>query len=154
MARGSLLAAIEATNAGGFVADTAPIIYRLERRAAPRLVAAVDPVFDAVDRGELGCIISAISAAELLIGPFRAGPAAVSTVDRFLRQPMLGIAEVDERIARGAARAIAEAKLMRLPDALIAATARVLTLPLVTGDRRLSRAGVATGFFVHDYTSS
>jgi hypothetical protein len=90
-----VLEAIEATGARGFVADTAPIIYRLERRADAKLVLAVDPLFDAVDRGELGCIVSAISAAELLIGPFRLGPAAVSTVDRFLRQPMLGVAEVD-----------------------------------------------------------
>jgi predicted nucleic acid-binding protein len=93
-----------------------------------------------------------VSAAELLIGPFRLGPAAVSTVDRFLRQPMLGVAEVDMSVARGAARAIADARLARLPDALIAATARALALPLVTGDRSLSRAGVATSFCVRDYT--
>lgn len=152
MAGGSLLAAVVATRAGGFVADTAPIIYRLERRADAKLVAAVDPLFDAVERGELGCIVSAVSAAELLIAPFRLGPAAVSTVDRFLRQPMLGIADVDMPIARGAAHAIAAAKLARLPDALIAATARALALPLVTGDRSLSRSGVATGLCVRDYT--
>jgi hypothetical protein len=59
VARETLLDAIEAAGAGGFVADTAPIIYRLERRANAKLVAAVDPLFDAVERGELGCIVSA-----------------------------------------------------------------------------------------------
>lgn len=147
----TLLAAVEATGAGAFVADTAPIIYRIERGADRRLVAACDPLFDAVETGELGCLVSAMSVAELLIEPFRAGPAAVSAVDGFLRQPALGIAEVGEAVARGAAELVARARVRRLPDALIAATGLEYALPIVTGDRRLARSMAPDAFLVSDY---
>lgn len=146
-----LLAAVEAIGAGAFVADTAPIIYRVERGVDPQLVAACDPLFDATEAEDLGCLVSAVSVAELLIAPFRAGPAAVSAVDAFLRQPALGIAELDEPIARTAAELVARERVGRLPDALIAATSLEYALPLVTGDRRLARALAPNAFFVSDY---
>lgn len=144
----SLLSEVLASGAGAFVADSAPVIYRVERRADEVLVAACDPLFDAVERGELGCLVSAVSVAELLIEPFRLGPGAVSTLDAFLRQPMLGIAELDEPIARGAAQLVARGRVGRLPDALIAATAIRFGLPLVTNDRRLAATGVANVLLV------
>jgi predicted nucleic acid-binding protein len=136
-----LVAAVEATGAGAFVADTAPLVYRLERRARSALTAACDPLFDAVGRGDLGCMISAISVAEVLVAPLRAraGPAVV-VVDAFLRQRSVGIAEVDGDVARAAAHLLAEGRVTRLPDALILATGVRLGLPIVTGDRRLARA--------------
>jgi predicted nucleic acid-binding protein len=147
----SLLAAVEATGAGAFVADTAPIIYRVERSADRRLVDACDRLFDATEAEGLGCLVSAVSVAELLIEPFRAGPAAVSAVDAFLRQPGLGIAELDEPIARTAAELVARSRVARLPDALIAATSLAYSLPLVTGDRRLARALAPNALLVADY---
>ncbi len=146
-----LVAAVEATGAGAFVADTAPIIYRVERSADARLVAACDPLFDAVEADELGCLVSTVSVAELLIEPFRVGPAAVSAVDAFLRQPLLGIAEVDEDIARTAAELVARERVGRLPDALIAATGLRYGIPIVTGDRRLARGLSAGALLVGDY---
>ncbi len=146
-----LLAAVEATGAGAFVADTAPIIYRVERGADGRLIAACDPLFDAVEAEQLGCLVSAASVAELLIDPFRAGPAAVSAIDAFLRQPSLGIADVDEAIARTAAELIARERVGRLPDALIAATGLRYEIPVVTGDRRLARSMGSGAFLVTDY---
>ena len=146
-----LVAAVEAAGEGGFVADTAPLIYRLERRADPALVGACDTLFDAVEAGRLGCLVSAVTVGELLIEPFRSGPAAVSVVDAFLRQPLLGVSEVDEDIARGAAELVARRVLNRLPDAFIAATAVRFALPLVTGDRRLARSGVRDVLLVSDY---
>lgn len=146
-----LLAAVEATGAGAFVADTAPIIYRIERGADARLVGACDPLFDAVEGQELSCLVSSVSVAELLIEPFRAGPAAVSAVDAFLRQPAIGIAEVDEAIARTGAELVARSRVNRLPDALIAATGLEYGLPIVTGDRRLARSIVRDVFLVSDY---
>jgi PIN domain. len=146
-----LLAAVEAFGAGAFVSDTAPIIYRVERGADARLVAACDPLFDAVEAEELGCLVSAVSVAELLIAPFRAGPAAVSAVDAFLRQPSLGTAEVDEVIARTAAELVARERVSRLPDALIAATGLRYGLPVVTGDRRLARSLGPDTLLVTDY---
>ena len=147
----SLVAAVRATEAGAFVADTAPVIYRIERGADPSLVAACDPLFDAVEAGEVGCLVSAGTFAGLLVEPLRVSGAAVAVVDGFLRQPMIGIAELDETIAREAAELVARDRVGRLPDALIAATAARFGLPLVTGDRRLARAGAAEAFLVADY---
>jgi predicted nucleic acid-binding protein len=148
---GNLLAAVEAAGAGAFVADTAPVIYRVERGADPRLVAACDPLFDAVENEGLGCLVSAVNVVELLINPFRAGPAAVSAVDAFLRQPALGIVELDEAIARTAAELVARERISRLPDALIAATSLEYASPLVTGDRRLAQAVGPSALLVSDY---
>jgi predicted nucleic acid-binding protein len=147
----SLLAAVEAVGVGAFVADTAPIIYRVERSADPGLVDACDPLFDATEAEDLGCLVSTISVAELLIAPFRSGPAAVSAVDAFLRQPGLGVVELDEPLARRAAELVARNVVGRLPDALIAATSLEYSLPLVTGDRRLARALAPNAFLVSDY---
>jgi predicted nucleic acid-binding protein len=149
--RRDLLAAITAGGAGAFVADTAPIIYRIERGADPQLVDACDPLFDAVENEQLGCLVSAVSVAELLIEPFRAGPAAVSAVDAFLRQPAVGIVELDGVIARTAAELVARQTVRRLPDAFIAATSLEYALPLVTGDRRLARALAPNALLVGEY---
>jgi predicted nucleic acid-binding protein len=146
-----LLTAVDAVGAGAFVADTAPIIYRIERGADTRLVSACDALFDAIEAEDLGCLVSSVSVAELLIEPFRTGPAAVSAIDAFLRQPALGIAELDEPIARTAAELVARNRVGRLPDALIAATSLEYGLPLVTGDRRLARALAPGAFLVSDY---
>jgi predicted nucleic acid-binding protein len=146
-----LVAAVAAAGADAFVADTAPIIYRVERSADPGLVAACDPLFEAVEGGTLACLVSSVSVAELLIEPFRAGPAAVSAVDGFLRQPRLGIVELDDAIARTAAQLVARSRVGRLPDAVIAATSLEYRLPLVTGDRRLARALAPNALLVSDY---
>lgn len=146
-----LLTAVEATGAGAFVADTAPIIYRIERRADASLVAACDAVFDAAEREELGCLVSSVSVVELLVEPFRAGPAAVSAVDAFLRQPAVGLVELDDGIARAAAELVAERRIPWLADAVIAATALEYALPLVTSDRRLARALGSRALLIADY---
>ena len=51
--------------------------------------------------------------------------------------------------AHSAARHVAGRTMPRLADALVAATAAELRLPLVTGDRRLARA--ASALLVHDF---
>jgi len=146
-----LLAAVAERGAEAFVADTAPIIYRVSRGPDRQLVSACDPLFDAVEDERLGCLVSAASMAELLIEPFRAGPAALSAIDAFLRQRSLGIAEVDEEIARGAAELLASKRQSRLSSALVAATALHFELPVVTADRRLARGLGASALLVADY---
>jgi hypothetical protein len=146
-----LLAAIEDRSAGAFVADTAPIIYRVTRGPDKQFVAACDPLFDAVEDDELGCIVSAASLAELLIEPFRAGPAAVSAIDAFLRQRAIGIAEVDEVVARTAAELLASRRLNRLSSAVVGATALCYSIPVVTGDRVLARGLGGAALLVADY---
>jgi predicted nucleic acid-binding protein len=127
---------VEAEGAGAFVSDSAPIIYRLERAVAPALVSACDPLFDRVEDGDVACLVSAVTAAEVFAKPFRTGSAAVSVLDSFFQSPGISVCDVDYDIARSAAKMIAKA--VRLPDALIGATALKLGLPLVTGDRRLA----------------
>jgi predicted nucleic acid-binding protein len=138
-------------DAGAFVADTAPIIYRLSRGPDRQFVAACDPLFDAVEDERIGCLVSAASVSELFVEPFRAGPGAVAAVDAFLRQPGLGVAELDAETARIAAALLASGRLNRLPAALVAATALRYELPLVTGDRRLARGLGSVALLVSDF---
>jgi predicted nucleic acid-binding protein len=127
-------------------------VYRLESSAPPRVLAAVDALFDAVERGELGCFVSSLSAAELLVRPYRIGPPAMTVADGFLRGPNIGLVRPSLGVAHGAARLVARRILPRLGDAIVAATAAELDLPLVTADRRLAR-GVG-GLLVQDYANA
>jgi PIN domain nuclease of toxin-antitoxin system len=141
----SLLAAVEKAGAGAFLADTAPIIYRVERTAPRDLVTACDPIFDEVAAGRLVCLVSAVSVTELFIKPAAAGPPAVATMDAFFNAPAVEVAPVDYEIAKSAAWLGGE-----FADRIIAATARRLGVPLVTGDRRLAR-GVPGALLVADF---
>jgi predicted nucleic acid-binding protein len=108
---------------GGFVSDTAPLVYRFERSAPGGVLEAVDALFDEVERGGLGCLVSTLVAAELLVRPYRVRPAAAAVVDGFLRAPHIGVAEPTLGVAHGAARLVAKRVLPRLGDAIVAATA-------------------------------
>ena len=147
MARRSLLSALGET--GAFVCDTAPLVYRLERSSSRSVLSVVDMLFDAVESGDLACIVPAVCATELLIRPYALGPPAVSVVDALLRSPGVAIASPELGTAHAAARHAARRTIPRLADAFVAATAAELRLPLVTGDRRLARA--AAGLLVHDF---
>ena len=150
MARRSLLSALAET--GAFVCDTAPLVYRLERSTARSLLAVVDSVFDAVESQELACLVPAVCAAELLVRPYVLGPPAVSVADAFLRSPGVAVAPPRLGTAHAAARHVARRTVPRLADALVAATAAELRLPLVTGDRRLARA--VRGLLIHDFAGA
>lgn len=147
MAHRSLLSALSPS--GAFVSDTAPLVYRLERASPRSVLASLDPVFDAVEEGQLACIVPAVCAAELLVRPYVLGPPAVSVVDGLLRSPGIVVAAPKLGTAHAAARHLARRTIPRLTDAIVAATAAELGLPLVTGDRRLAR--VAGGLLVHDF---
>lgn len=147
MAGRSLLSALQPS--GAFVSDTAPLVYRLERSPRGSILAALDPVFDAVESGDLACIVPAVCAAELLVRPYVIGPPAVSVADGLLRSPGVAVAAPQLGTAHAAARHLARRTIPRLADALVAATAAELRLPLVTGDRRLARA--AGALLVSDY---
>ena len=149
MARDHPLVAEVRRTGGAFVSDTAPLVYRLERSAAPPVLAAVDALFDTVEGDELGCFVSSLSAAELLVRPYRIGPPAVTVTDGFLRGPNIGLVRPSLGVAHGAARLIARRILPRLGDAIVAATAAELDLPLVTADRRLAR--VVDALLVQDF---
>jgi predicted nucleic acid-binding protein len=83
--------------------------------------------------------VSAVTAAELLVRPFRRGSSAVATVEGFLRHfGDLRLVEVTYAVAREAAR-IRAATDLPMPDALIVASASVTDTDfLVTNDRAWS----------------
>lgn len=140
MARGHPLVAEVARRGGGFVCDTGPLVFRLERSGPRRVREAVDALYGDVELGELGCFVSTVSAAELLVHPHRIGLPAVGVADGFLRSPFVALIPPSLQVAHSAARLVARRVLPRLGDALVAATAIDLRLPLVTTDRRLARA--------------
>lgn len=140
MAREHPLVAEVAARGGGFVCDTGPLVFRLERSGPRRVREAVDALFGRVELGEIGCFVSTLSASELLVHPHRMGLPAVGVADGFLRSPFVGLVPPSLAVAHGAARLVARRALPRLGDAVIAATAADLRLPLVTADRRLARA--------------
>ena len=118
------------------VVDTAPLIYILEDH--PRFAALFEGLFEAADRGEVQIALSTITVAELLVGPLREGRDALAkryekAVGSFELVP------VSTEIAVTAARLRAGTGL-RLPDALLAATAlEIGAVALVTHDRDFSK---------------
>jgi predicted nucleic acid-binding protein len=77
-------------------------------------------------------VVPASAYAEALVGPSRRGSDAVATVDAFLDALPAAVEPVSREVAREAAglRA-AHGSSLRLPDALVVATARVIGAELV-----------------------
>jgi predicted nucleic acid-binding protein len=95
-------------------------------------------IFDAcLSTGRNPGLLSTLTAAELLVRPFRGGDAAVATIEGFLRFfGSLRLADVTYPIARDAARIRAESG-MSMPDAIVIATAIAGGANMVvTNDRR------------------
>ena len=80
-----------------------------------------------------------LTAAELLVRPFRSGPASVASVEGFLRFfTSIRLADVSYAIAREAAR-IRAATNLAMPDAIVVGTALAHRADvLVTNDRELA----------------
>jgi predicted nucleic acid-binding protein len=118
------------------VVDTAPLIYLLEDHA--QFARQFEGLFEAVDRDSLHIAISTISMAEVLVGPLKQGRDALA---KRYEKALAGfeVVPVTLEISVTAARLRATTGL-RLPDALLAATAlEVGAAALVTHDRDFSR---------------
>lgn len=91
---------------------------------------------DAVGRGDrLGMAASAL--AECLVGPARRGEDAVQRVLELVERLPIAVVAIDEEIALTAARLRASHRTLRLPDALVIASAVCRQADeLVTTDRR------------------
>jgi predicted nucleic acid-binding protein len=86
------------------------------------------------ERDRHGLAISALTYAEVLVGPLRAGPAAVEIVERFAAQTR--VLDVSPGIARLAAE-LRATRGLGLPDAVIVATGlRHQADVILTGDAR------------------
>jgi predicted nucleic acid-binding protein len=104
-------------------------------------------VFDAaIATGRNPAILSSVTAAEILVRPFRAGAESVGVVEGFLRFFGLRIVEATYSIAREAAR-IRAATGLSMPDAIVIGTAMDQGAGFVVANdrawpRSLARAGI------------
>ena len=111
--------------------DTSIVIAALNRddalhRAAGQALRA--------ERDRHALAISALSYAEILVGPLRAGGRAVEVVERFAAQ--VRIADLSPDIARRAAE-LRASRGLKLPDAVIVATSlRLEASVILTADAR------------------
>ena len=124
------------------VVDAGVVIAVLDAGDAHH-VAARDALREARDRGdELALPGSAY--AECLVGPNRSGPEAVSAVDAFLDELPVRVEPATREVAaEAAALRAAHGRALRLPDALVLATARVAGADVVmTTDAGWPEAGV------------
>lgn len=81
--------------------------------------------------------MAASALAECLVGPARRGDDAIDLVHELRRRLPIDIVDLDPAIATAAARLRAQHKALRLPDALVIATAAASNADrLVTTDRR------------------
>jgi predicted nucleic acid-binding protein len=83
-------------------------------------------------------LLPASAYAEILVQPFKNGTDA--RVDAFLAASEIEIVPIDAVVGRVAASARSRVESLRLPDALVVATALVHDAELVTLDRRMADA--------------
>lgn len=89
-------------------------------------------------------VIPASAYAETLVVPYRNGRAAVATLDAFLDALPATIEPISRAIASHAAKLRADHPSLRLPDALVIATAMTLRADLLlTTDRRWPAVDIA-----------
>lgn len=124
------------------VLDAGPVIGVLDSADAHH-AAAVAAIEQAEASGNR-LTIPASAYAECLVSPSRRGSAAVRTVDAYLDSLSAEVQPITRQIARAAARLRARhGRRLRLPDALVLATASVLKADMVlTTDSGWPRVGV------------
>jgi predicted nucleic acid-binding protein len=86
-------------------------------------------------------MMSASAYSETLVRPLETGHA--DRVEQFVNGLQIAIVPFDRRIAQRAAELRAEHGALRLPDAVVLATARLCEAALLTFDERLSRLASA-----------
>ena len=138
---------------GPLALDTAVFIYFIEEH--PRFLAALDPVFKAIDAGQLPAVSSSLTLLEVLVVPYRAGNAALA--DRYeqvlTRSRGLRLINIDRTQLRAAAQLRAVHAGLRTPDALqVAAALSGGCSALLTNDRDLPAVPGLRILQVKDYT--
>jgi len=84
-------------------------------------------------------VLSASGYAEVLVDPWRDGPEAVAVVRQFLSELGVRVEPLTADVAERAARLRSIHRGLRLPDALVLATADALDATALTADRSWSR---------------
>ncbi len=110
----------------GLTVLDAGVVIALLDAADAHHAAAVASIRIARDRGDV-LVLPASAYAECLVSPHRRGPDAVAVVDRFLDALPARVEPADRSIAAAASALRAtHGTALRLPDALVIATALVL----------------------------
>ena len=127
---------------GVIVLDAGVVIALLERRDGHHQ-AAQSAVAAARHQGDR-FVLPASTYSEILVNPSRQGPAAVAHVDGIVDALPSAVVPIDRLIAASAARLRSlHGRALRLPDALVLATADVLGAERVmTTDNDLEGRGV------------
>jgi predicted nucleic acid-binding protein len=118
--------------------DSAPLIYFVE--AHPLYRPYLRPFFEAVERGDIQVVTSAITLTEVLIHPFRQANVSLTMEysDILLHSPNLATRSVTSEIATLAAK-IRAMHGLKTPDAIQLATAQEANATaFLTNDRGLS----------------
>lgn len=124
-----------ALGSGPVALDTAVFIYFVEEH--PQLMPMVEPLFEAIDRGQIAAVTSSVTLLEVLDVPLRSGDTTLAEqYERLLtRSRGLQLIDIDRSVLRAAATLRARSAL-KTPDALqIAAAFRGGATAFVTGDR-------------------
>lgn len=124
---------------GAIALDADVLIGFLNRDDAHH--AAARKVIEAAARSGDKLVIGASVYAEVMVGPLRAGRAAI--VDAALAAFGVDVVGIDRGVAREAARLRARHTKLRLPDSMALAVARQAGAQLKTFDRRLARIAAA-----------
>ena len=110
------------------------VVLGLLRASDAHHRAAVDILGKHLDSTKL---LPASAYAEILVRAIRTG--TVAEIDAFVDDMGADVVPADRRIARRAAALRAEHRSLRLPDALVLATAHERATELITFDKRLQR---------------
>jgi predicted nucleic acid-binding protein len=116
------------------VVDAGVLIGFLDRND-PHHRAAADALAATVNRGDR-IVVPSSALAEVLVGPSRQGRQAVAVVADLIERVPVEVAPLDKDVAVAAAALRAKHRVIKLPDALVLATAEVLGADvLLTTDR-------------------
>ncbi|MBI4617402.1 MAG: PIN domain-containing protein [Planctomycetes bacterium] len=144
---------IEEVLPGPIGLDTAIFIYFIEEH--PDYLGILDPLFQAVDRGVLQCVTSAITLLETLVVPYRAGDTALAEryEELLTRSAGVRLVELDRGLLKAAAH-LRGRLCLRTPDALqIAAALAAGCTKYLTNDRRLPAIPRLSVLQLDDYRS-
>ena len=134
--------------------DTNAVIYTLQ--GVYPYSELLRHLFELLDRGLMTALVSTIVEAEVLVKPLRERDAHALEMTQlfFLRAPNLSVRIVDRTVSAAAASIRANTGL-RLPDALIAATAAVDRCDAIIGnDRAVARHQLGVPYlYLDDYLS-
>ena len=114
--------------------DAQVVIYTIERH--PIYAPLLDPLWMAVQAGQLVAVTSELTILEVVVGPLKSGDTALHRAfESLFVTPGVRLIPVAQPILRGAAQLRASIPKLRTPDAIHAATALHVSVGLfVTND--------------------